>query len=62
MEQDNTYTCYPSWVIKFVDQIILDEDYRKSLLKAGFKDIKIYGDYNGTTYDQNSKRLIVVAK
>lgn len=43
-------------------KIILDEDYRKLLLKAGFKDIKIYGDYNGTTYDQNSKRLIVIAK
>lgn len=45
-----------------VYKIMLDEDYRRLLLKAGFKDINIYGDYHKTKYNQNSKRLIVVAK
>lgn len=45
-----------------VYKIILDEDYKTLLAKAGFKDIKIYGDYNRTLYNGQSKRLIIVAK
>lgn len=45
-----------------VYKIILDDDYRKLLTKAGFDDIKIYGDYDRSPYDKESKRLIVVAK
>lgn len=45
-----------------VYKIILDEDYKKLLSKAGFKDIKIYGDYDRSIYNHDSKRLIVVAK
>lgn len=51
-----------SHLYDIVYKVILNEDYKKLLLKAGFKDIKIYGDYKGTVYAQNSKRLIVVAR
>ena len=35
-------------------KIILDDDYRALLLKSGFKNIQIYGDYD--TSDYNEKR------
>ena len=44
-----------------VYRLLLDDDYRKLLTKAGFGNIKIYGDYFMNAYDENSKRLIVVA-
>lgn len=43
-------------------RILLDEDYRKLLSQAGFTNIQIYGDYDLTPYDKDSKRLIVVAE
>lgn len=45
-----------------VYKIILDDDYRKLLMKAGFDDIQIYGDYDRSPYDKESRRLIVVAR
>jgi len=45
-----------------VYRILLDNDYRQLLSKAGFDDIQIYGDYNLSPYDETSRRLIVVAK
>jgi ubiquinone/menaquinone biosynthesis C-methylase UbiE len=43
-----------------VYRLLLDNDYRKLLLEAGFKNIQIYGDYNMNEYNEKSKRLIVV--
>ena len=45
-----------------VYRILLDDDYRRLLIQAGFSDIQIYGDYDMSPYDENSCRLIVVAK
>lgn len=45
-----------------VYKIILDEEYRTLLTKAGFEKISIYGDYERQPYDQKSTRLIVVAQ
>ena len=44
-----------------VHKIILDDDYRELLLKAGYKNIQIYGDYNFEKYNDKSRRLIIVA-
>jgi len=44
-----------------VYRLLLDNDYRKLLTEAGFKNIQIYGDYNMNEYDEKSKRLIIVA-
>jgi len=43
-------------------KIILDDDYRVLLSKAGFKNIQIYGDYDTSDYNEKSRRLIVVAQ
>jgi len=45
-----------------VYRILLDDGYRRLLSEAGFHDIHIYGDYDMGAYDQNSRRLIVVAE
>lgn len=45
-----------------VYKIILDDDYRRLLKEAGFEDIQIYGDYDKSSYDSGSRRLIVVAR
>jgi len=45
-----------------VYRIILDDDYRKLLSSAGFKDVQIYGDYDMSEYTEQSRRLIVVAR
>jgi len=42
-------------------KIILDNDYRKLLQKAKFENIRIFGDYDMNEYNENSKKLIVVA-
>ncbi len=42
-------------------RILLDKDYRRLLSLAGFTDIRFYGDYGRSPYDQTSRRLIVVA-
>ncbi len=44
-----------------VYRILLDEDYKRLLSQAGFKDIRFYGDYQMNEYNQKSWRLIVVA-
>jgi len=46
----------------FVFRILFDEDYKRLLSQAGFKNIEIYGDYNMNNYNENSWRLIVVAE
>lgn len=43
-------------------KIILDDEYRALLSKAGFKNIQIYGDYEDGDYNEKSRRLIVVAQ
>lgn len=45
-----------------VYRILLDEDYRKLLMQAGFSKVTVYGDYSGTPYTRDSWRLIVVAE
>lgn len=45
-----------------VYKIILDDDYRRLLTEAGFDDIQIYGGYDRSPYDKESRRLIVVAR
>lgn len=45
-----------------VYRILLDEDYRRLLLQAGFTNIQVYGDYHFSPYDKDSRRLIVVAE
>ena len=42
-------------------RIIFDDDYKRLLFEAGFKNISVYGDYSMRDYDRNSRRLIVVA-
>ncbi|MCL2695196.1 MAG: class I SAM-dependent methyltransferase [Clostridiales bacterium] len=42
-------------------RILLDEDYKSLLAKAGFEKIQILGDYDDSVYTQQSRRLIVVA-
>jgi ubiquinone/menaquinone biosynthesis C-methylase UbiE len=44
-----------------VYRLLLDNDYKNLLKKAKFEDIQIYGDYFMNEYNENSKRLIVVA-
>jgi len=43
-------------------RIILDDDYRRLLLEAGFENIQIFGDYDRSDYNEKSRRLIVVAQ
>lgn len=45
-----------------VYRILLDNDYRQLLSTAGFENIQVYGDYAFSKYDDNSRRLIVVAQ
>ena len=45
-----------------VYRILLDEDYKRLLSQAGFTNVRIYGDYNMNSYNENSWRLIVVAE
>jgi len=45
-----------------VYRIILDDDYKRLLTEAGYKNIQIYGDYDMNVYNENSTRLIVVAE
>lgn len=45
-----------------VYRILLDDDYRRLLSRAGFSKINIYGDYDLNPYDENSKRLVVVGE
>ena len=42
-------------------RILLKHDYERLLFEAGFKAVNIYGEYDGRAYDQESRRLIVVA-
>ena len=45
-----------------VYRIILDDEYKRLLTEAGFDDIRIYGDYDMSAYNEKSNRLIVVAR
>jgi ubiquinone/menaquinone biosynthesis C-methylase UbiE len=45
-----------------VYRIILDDEYKRLLVAAGFEDIHIYGDYGMSAYTEESRRLIVVAR
>jgi ubiquinone/menaquinone biosynthesis C-methylase UbiE len=45
-----------------VYRILLDDDYKRLLSRAGFSNIQTYGDYSMNEYDENSRRLIVVAE
>lgn len=45
-----------------VYRILLEDDYHSLLKEAGFSDIQIYGGYNMSPYDKNSRRLIAVAR
>lgn len=45
-----------------VYRILLDDDYRALLNKAGFRHVHLYGDYNFTPYNAKSRRLVVVAE
>jgi hypothetical protein len=45
-----------------VYRILLDEDYKRLLSQAGFTNIRVFGDYNMNSYNENSWRLIVVAE
>ncbi len=44
-----------------VYRILLDDDYRRLLSEAGYKDIRVFGSYDMAAYDEKSTRLIVVA-
>ena len=44
-----------------VYRILLDNDYRRLLAEAGFNSIDIYGSYDMSKYDEESRRMIVVA-
>ena len=48
--------------VDIVYRILLDEDYRRLLSQAGFQQVRIYGDYHFSPYDENSRRLVVVAE
>lgn len=43
-------------------KILLDQDYQRLLKKAGFTNVKIYGDYHRNPYTKESMRMIVVAQ
>jgi len=45
-----------------VYRILSDSDYQRLLSAAGFRNIAIYGDYDMSEYDNNSRRLIVAAE
>jgi ubiquinone/menaquinone biosynthesis C-methylase UbiE len=45
-----------------VYRILLDNDYRRLLSEAGYRNISIYGDYDMSEYNEYSRRLIVVAE
>ena len=45
-----------------VYRLLLDDDYRVLLTQASFTDIRIYGDYGRSSYDETSRRLVAVAK
>jgi SAM-dependent methyltransferase len=45
-----------------VYRLLLDKDYERLLTAAGYKDIRIYGDYDRSKYCEESWRLIVVAQ
>lgn len=43
-------------------RILLDAEYKTLLEQAGFETVTIYGSFSGEAYDQNSRRLIVLAQ
>lgn len=45
-----------------VYRLLLDDDYKKLLLEAGYGKVSIYGDYAQNPYTHNSSRMIIVAE
>ncbi len=45
-----------------VYRILLDEEYKRLLSEAGFKNVQVYGDYDMSAYNEKSWRLIIVAE
>ena len=43
-------------------RLLFDKDYTDLLTKAGFDDVRVYGDYYRNHYTEESRRLIIVAK
>lgn len=43
-------------------RLLFDQDYMDLLTKAGFRDVRIHGDYHRNRYTEESRRLIIVAK
>ena len=47
---------------QFTQRLYSAAELCKTLIKAGFKEAKAYGDYNLNPYDQNAKTMVLVAK
>lgn len=47
---------------KIIYRVLLEDDYQRLLLKAGFKRVDIYGDYDKSPYQKESRKLIVVGR
>jgi len=45
-----------------VYRVILDDEYRRLLSAAGFGSVQIFGDYDMSGYNEQSRRLIVLAE
>ena len=45
-----------------VYRLLFDNDYQRLLSEAGFSKVSIYGAYDMSEYDKNSRRLIVVGE
>ena len=46
---------------KFHHTVYSGEELRNLLLRAGFSSVKLYGDYDGSEYGVNCRRLVAVA-
>ncbi len=50
------------FVSKYSLELVQKEEIKKIFLENGFSDLKIYGDYDFSSYSPNSPRMIFVAK
>jgi len=46
----------------FTHRIYSGQEMRDSLTKAGFADVRLYGDLNGASYGFEAQRLIAIAR
>jgi SAM-dependent methyltransferase len=61
---ENTWTIIKDGKVKHYDlshRLYSAKELKHLLTEAGFKNIHVYGDFNKIDYDQNAKRLIIVA-